>query len=62
MLASKTSGMLSLTALKKTQIKQAKYWNTDTITGAYFSYLPYAFMQSIANFFLYTGGAGKKII
>ena len=39
-----------LSGVKETQIRRAGRWNTDAMTGAYLSYLPRAFMQSIAGF------------
>jgi len=39
-----------LSSVKETQIKWARRWNTDAMTGAYLSYLPHAFMQSVAGF------------
>ena len=39
-----------LSGVKETQIRRAGRWNTDAMTGAYLSYLPRAFMRSIAGF------------
>ena len=39
-----------LSSVNKTQIRQTECWNTDAMTGAYLSYLPRAFMWSIAGF------------
>jgi hypothetical protein len=39
-----------LSGVEETQIRRAGRWNTDAMTGAYLSYLPRAFMRSIAGF------------
>ena len=39
-----------LSGVKETQIRQARRWNTDAMTGTYLSYLPRAFMRSITGF------------
>jgi hypothetical protein len=38
-----------LNGVPETQIRRAGRWNTDALTGAYLSYLPRAFMRSIAG-------------
>ena len=39
-----------LSGVEEAQIRRAGRWNTDAMTGAYLSYLPRAFMRSIAGF------------
>ena len=39
-----------LNRVLETQIRRAGRWNTDAMTGAYLTYLPCAFMRSIAGF------------
>jgi hypothetical protein len=39
-----------LDGVKETQIRRAGRWNTDAMTGACLSYLPRAFIRSIADF------------
>jgi hypothetical protein len=39
-----------LNSVSETQIRQAGRWNTDVMAGAYLSYLPHAFIRSIAGF------------
>jgi hypothetical protein len=39
-----------LNSVSETQIRQAGRWNTDVMAGAYLSYLPRAFIRSIAGF------------
>jgi len=39
-----------LNGVPETQIRRAGRWNTDALCGAYLSYLPRAFMRSIAGF------------
>jgi len=39
-----------LSSVEETQIRRAGRWNTDAMTGVYLSYLPRAFMRSIAGF------------
>jgi len=39
-----------LDGVQEAQIRRAGRWNTDAMTGAYLSYLPRAFIRSIAGF------------
>ena len=49
--ARKQSARLAeLDGVPETQIRRAGRWNTDKMTGAYLSYLPRAFIRSIAGF------------
>ena len=42
--------LAELDGVPETQIRRAGRWNTDAMTGAYLSYLPRAFIRSIAGF------------
>jgi hypothetical protein len=42
--------LAEIRGVPEAQIRRAGRWNTDAITGVYLSYLPRAFMRSIAGF------------